>query len=84
ISVHQLLELRASSVISFHEKKSKKSKIFPIRKAVIFPFNKEIHSVVTNTDLCKFEIFGVYDTKYLGNVNKKISNILTYSQNNNI
>ena len=55
-----------------------------MKKAVVFPFNKEIHSIVANTDLCSFDILGIFDTKYLGNVNKKISEVLPYCSNDNI
>lgn len=49
-----------------------KTKVKDINKAVIFPFNKEVHSIVGNTDLLKFEISNVYDLKYFGHVGKKI------------
>lgn len=55
---------------------------FEIKRAVIFPFNKEIHSIAGNQDLCNFEVLGYYDIKYLGNIHKKVSDILTYTTNN--
>ncbi len=39
-------------------------KLFPIRKAALVPFNKEIHSIVKYSDLLGFEIEGIYDYKY--------------------
>lgn len=35
-----------------------------ISRAAVFPFNKEIHSLLLFQDLLSFEIDGVYDTKY--------------------
>lgn len=35
-----------------------------IKHAAVFPFNKEIHSLLLFQDLLPFEIEGVYDTKY--------------------
>ncbi|HHJ6926294.1 TPA: DUF1611 domain-containing protein, partial [Streptococcus pyogenes] len=55
---------------------------FEIKKSVVFPFNKEVHSLASSEDLCKFEILGYYDIKYLGNVQKSISEILPYTLNN--
>lgn len=54
---------------------------FVIKKAIIFPFNKEIHSIASNEDLCNFEVVGYYDIKYLGNLHKKIEDILPYAGN---
>lgn len=38
--------------------------LFPIRKAALVPFNKEMHSIVRYSDLLGFEIEGIYDYKY--------------------
>ncbi len=43
---------------------SKRKTLFPIQKAAIVPFNKEIHSIVRYSDLLGFEIEGIYDYKY--------------------
>lgn len=39
-------------------------RLFPIKKAVLFPFNKEMHSLVRYTHLLDFAIVDVYDTRY--------------------
>lgn len=44
-----------------------------IEKAIIFPVNKETHSILGNIDLLKFEIVGVYDVKYSKNIGKMIN-----------
>lgn len=41
---------------------------FKICKAVLFPFNKEIHSIVRYQEMLDFEIVDVYDTKYSSHV----------------
>ncbi len=37
---------------------------FNIKRAAIFPFNKEMHSLVRYEKLLKFDLIDVYDTKY--------------------
>lgn len=44
--------------------------IFKIKKAVLFPFNKEMHSILRFEDKLDFEITYVYDTKYSLRVGK--------------
>ena len=41
-----------------------------IKKAVLFPYNKEIDCLLRNKDLLEFEILGIYDSKYNGNMSK--------------
>lgn len=55
-----------------------------IKRAVIFPFNKEMHSIVSHSDLCDFKIHEIYDIKYFGNINKKVSDILPFSKNESV
>lgn len=47
-------------------------KLFHIENAVIFPFNKENHSLIRFDDLLDFKIRGIYDIKYSGQVGKKV------------
>lgn len=51
-------------------------KLFNIKRAIVFPFNKEIHSLVRYKDMLNFEIVKVLDSKYLGNVNKRVNDVL--------
>ena len=46
-----------------------------INKAIIFPFNKEMHSLARFRDLLVFDIYGIYDTKYSGNVGKSMAEL---------
>src|SRR5699024_2943859 len=52
-----------------------------INKAVVFPFNKEMNALLSNQDLLDFEIMEVYDPVQLGNVGRKVSNLLLGSLN---
>lgn len=51
-------------------------KPFKIKKAVAFPFNKEIHSLCIYSDLLQFSLEKIYDCKYLGNCGKQVSRCL--------
>lgn len=44
---------------------------FTIKKAVCFPYNKEIDTLCRNESLLTFELVGVYDSKYNLNCGKK-------------
>lgn len=47
-----------------------------IKNAVVFPFGKEIHSLVRFAPYLNFQLKAVYDIKYLGNVSRKVSEII--------
>lgn len=49
---------------------------FSIKKAVLFPFNKEMHSLIRFSDDLNFEIVGVYDSKYSANVGSTTNHIM--------
>lgn len=51
-------------------------KCFRINKAIVFPFNKEVHSIVRFNYNLSFELVNVYDCKFLGNVGKSTSSLL--------
>lgn len=68
-----LTELRntASRIIS--AKTSQNCELsFNISKAIAFPYNKEMHSVVRFDNLLSFDLKGVYDIKQSGNLGKTI------------
>lgn len=48
---------------------------FQITRAAIFPYNKEMHSLINYADKLQFEIAAICDSKYTGRVGKKISGI---------
>jgi uncharacterized NAD-dependent epimerase/dehydratase family protein len=49
-------------------KKTVNEKPNMIKKAVLFPFNKEMHSLIRYNNLLNFEIVDVYDSKYAATV----------------
>lgn len=55
-----------------------------IKRAIVFPFNKEIHSIAAFEELCDFEIIGYFDIKYNLKVGKKISEVLQYCNNEKV
>ena len=55
---------------------NKENKIFEIEKAILFPFNKEMHSLIRYSDMLDFKITGVYDTKYSFNVGATTTHIM--------
>ncbi len=50
--------------------------IFEIKRAAIFPFNKEMHSLVRYSNLLSFDIDGIYDVKYSATVGATTSHIM--------
>lgn len=46
------------------------------KKAIVFPFNKEIHSLIRHSDLLSFEIVDVFDFKYFGKVGQSTNELL--------
>lgn len=51
-----------------------------ITNAIIFPFNKEMHSLIRFKSLLDFKIVDVYDIGYSGKVGVKVSKILEISE----
>ena len=49
---------------------------FEIKKAALFPFNKEMHSLIRFLIDLNFEIVGVYDSKYSANVGSTTNHIM--------
>lgn len=50
--------------------------LIDINKAIVFPFNKEMHSLARFTSILHVNIVDFFDVKYIGNIGKNISNIL--------
>ena len=49
---------------------------FQIRKAAIFPFNKEMHSLIRYANMLSFTISEIYDVKYSGKVGASVNHLL--------
>lgn len=47
-----------------------------MNKAIVFPFNKEIHSIARFSNILDVDIVDFFDVKYVGNLKKKISSLL--------
>lgn len=55
-----------------------------IKRAVVFPFNKEVHSIAAFEELLKFEVLHYYDIKHKFLIGKKIGDLLGYCNNEKI
>ncbi|MDR1326443.1 MAG: S8 family serine peptidase [Treponema sp.] len=71
-----LKRLKENALYVFPEKKQVKHTAFSwgssIKKALVFPFNKETTSILRFSSLLPFEIAGVFDLKLSGNIGRKI------------
>lgn len=72
-----LLERNSCEIVEL-EMQPVPKKLFSLNNAIVFPFNKEVHSIIANHSLCHFTIQDIYDIKYLGNVGKRVSDVLGY------
>ncbi len=68
--IMDILEHSAISVLKVKEEAL--SKIGEINNAIIFPFNKEIHSIIRFKDMLKFDISGIYDYRLTCNIGSQI------------
>jgi hypothetical protein len=71
-----LKRLKARALFAFPEKKHVKHDHFSwrssIKKAAVFPFNKETSSILRFAGLLPFNLAGVFDLKLSGNIRRKI------------
>ncbi len=49
---------------------------FNINKAAVYPFNKEMHSLIRFSELLDFEIIDVYDSKYSATVGMSTNKLM--------
>lgn len=73
-----LKEMKEHAVYVYKKMVYKKTNnnFFDIRKAALFPINKEMHSLIRNVNKLKFEIKGIYDIKQSGRVGANVHNII--------
>lgn len=45
---------------------------FKINRAITFPYNKEIETLLLNDSSIEFDVCGIYDIKYMKNIGRKI------------
>ena len=53
-----------------------RQKLFSIDKAAVFPFNKEMHSIIRFSELLSFEISGVYDVRESSHIGSTTDHIM--------
>lgn len=77
-SFEEILEYFKSIAIQIIAYEEKEEKVFEykIDRAVIFPFNKEMHNFVRYPELLDFKVMEVYDTKYSANVGRKTTDVM--------
>ena len=63
--------------IYIDDRKKNSQDIFEIHKAIVFPFNKENHSVLRYQELEDFEITNVFDVKNIGNCGRSVSEFIS-------
>ncbi|GKX30393.1 hypothetical protein SH1V18_28730 [Vallitalea longa] len=51
-------------------------KVFEIKNAILFPFNKEMHSLIRYENLLEFNIIDIYDIKYSAKINASTQHIM--------
>lgn len=73
--------LKRYAVKVWDEKRTLTSTEITINNAVVFPFNKETHSLAAFERLIAFNIVGYYDVRQKGKINKRVCDLLKYSDN---
>lgn len=53
-----------------------------IKKAILFPFNKETRAIISNQDLLSFDITGIFDFDISLNKGKKVEELISLQLNN--
>ena len=66
----------AVDIYEFSKVGENRYNLFEIKKAAVFPFNKENHSLIRYADLLDFEIVDVYDTKFSMTVGNTTTRVL--------
>ena len=68
------LRQRAAHVVEV-KKQTAIPQIFPIRKAICFPYNKEMHGVSRYASLLTFQVSGYFDSRYSGRVGSLVNGV---------
>lgn len=77
------LKIKACNVYSVINKAVNYKKLL-VKNAIVFPFNKEIHSLAAFEHLLNFHVVGYYDIRQKGLINSRICDILRYTSNRNL
>ena len=79
--VIKYLKAKSKNIIKSSDvQENKANNFFNPEKVLIFPFNKEMHSLVAFNDLCNFTISKICDIRMSTNINKRIGSLLQYSK----
>lgn len=70
-----------SSKIIDNRVSDRKNSIENVKKAIVFPFTKEVHSLAMNEELVKFEILDYYDIRQSGKIGIEIKKLLRNCDN---
>jgi len=81
MGIWDYLKKKSSKVISDIDKSKENNELIrqkanSIKKAILFPVSKEIHSLLGNTDLLNFEITEVFDHPFSQNIGRKVSEFI--------
>ena len=83
LEFNEIIEnIKNNSKIAYPKKEYVKTsdEFFDIKRAAIFPFNKEMHSLVRFSDKLIFEISDIYDLRQSGRVGANIKNLVDDSE----
>lgn len=58
-----------------NDKVENKNIKFKIEKAIVFPINKEINSIINFSDMLDFELCGIYDHRRMGKIGRKLTSM---------
>lgn len=72
-----LIKKQSMQTVCFEEERiTKNGQLqFKIKQAILFPYNKEMHSLINNMDMLSFQIGEIFDEPKLGNVGRVVQGI---------
>lgn len=85
VSHNELLKILKEKSIFIHPKKQfgkNTDDIFEIKKAAVFPVNKEMHSLIRYSNKLSFSIQCFYDIRQSGRVGANIKNVIQSNEKN--
>lgn len=82
-STEIIKDIRGNSKLIYpgnHNEIKISNEFFDIERAAVFPFNKEMHSLIRFSESLTFNIEGIYDIRQSGRIGASIKNLLDYSE----
>ena len=83
VEIDKWLKQNAKKVYQSHTKTKMScdhSDFFTPVKAVLFPLNKEVHSLIAYNSLLSFEIYSALDVRQSGKINKRLRDVVNYKE----